>query len=302
MIATLALAALAAGAADAQGDWQRTTEPFSVSSNGTGQRSSAVYAIPFTGEGPVEASYRAPVTHCSAMRMHFLLDGSERAVTGLLPPGRGSGFVFLGEIRQGKHKVELRAEGVRGGCNSGRLASWGGVASLRLPGEAPADASGDLGEVFFLSSSVNYAWAYIDKGCYLTEQGEAHSFAYGRGDEHWAPTRLPDQLFEGSDLAERFGHGRALTGRVKAEDMASLAELRSLAIQAEKGPVHARHAANDAGTHRITAFVRQSPRAAYKEIVLSGRGDVNETNASPAARSLLERLARLGPEAGCPFT
>ena len=301
-IAALALAALTAGAAHAQSDWRRTTAPFSVSSNGTGELSSAVYAIAFTGGGPVEASYRAPATHCSAMRMHFLLDGAERAVSGLLPPGRDSGFVYLGEVRQGEHKVQLRAEGVRGGCNSGRLVSWGGVASLRLPGEAPADASGDLGAVFFLASSVNYARGYVDKGCYLTEQGEAHSFAYGRGDEHWTPTQTPDHLFEGFDLVERFGHGRALTGRVKAEDVAGLGELRSLAIQAEKGPVQVRHVAYDAGFQRISAFVRQAPRAAYKEVVLSGRGDFNETNASSAARALLERLARLGPEAGCPLT
>ncbi len=301
-IAALVLAAGAAHAARAQADWRWTTAPFAVSSSGKGQLSSAVYAIPFTAGGPVEASYRAPVTHCSAMRMHFLLDGAERAVTGPLPPGRDSGFAYLGDVGRGRHKVELKAEGVRGGCNSGRLASWGGVASLRLPGEAPADAAGDLGEVFFLASFVNFAWGYVDKGCYLTEQGEAHSFAYGRGDGRWAPARTLDQLFEGDDLVDRFGHGRALTGRIRAEDMASLAGLRSLAIQAEKGPVHGRQAARDAGSYRISAFVRQAPRAAYKEVVLSGRGDVDETNASPAAGTLLARLARLGPEAGCPFT
>jgi hypothetical protein len=110
-----------------------TFGPFSVDSPGVGQLSSNVFNRNVTtAAGPIEAEYTASPAHCSNVIMHFLLDGVEQAVSGVLTPGASTGFVSLGSVSAGPHVVGLQAEGVVSGCNVGDLQNWGGTGSVRF--------------------------------------------------------------------------------------------------------------------------------------------------------------------------
>jgi hypothetical protein len=112
-----------------------TFGPFSVDSPGAGQLSSGIYNHSVTtGAGPIEAEYTASPGHCSNVIMHFLLDGTEEAVSGVLAAGASTGFVSLGTVAEGNHVVGLQAEGVVSGCNTGDLANWGGTGAVRYQG------------------------------------------------------------------------------------------------------------------------------------------------------------------------
>ncbi len=104
--------------------------PFTVRSDGRGQKSSATYAVPIRTTGELRAEYRAPASHCSSLKMHFLVDGVEKAVSGVIAPGGTSGVRELGPLVSGTHVLEYQAEGVIGGCNTGTLLAWGGDATV----------------------------------------------------------------------------------------------------------------------------------------------------------------------------
>ncbi|HUR44927.1 MAG TPA: hypothetical protein VMZ27_03545 [Candidatus Saccharimonadales bacterium] len=79
---------------------------------------------------PVYANYTASSGHCSPVRMHFYIDGTEKAVSGALEPGEESGFLDLGPVSAGAHMLSLRGEGIPVGCNLGYLSNWGGVVEV----------------------------------------------------------------------------------------------------------------------------------------------------------------------------
>lgn len=74
------------------------------------------------------------VAHCSSIRLHIFLDDVLNQTTGWLGwPGAPAPFdvlplsvmVDLSSV-SGTHKIGLQAEGQVGGCNRGKLTSWGG--------------------------------------------------------------------------------------------------------------------------------------------------------------------------------
>jgi len=71
-----------------------------------------------------------PLT-CSNLRIHFLIDGTEVAVTGFAGPGEVTAFVSFGFVTPGTHVVGVQAEGEVGGCNAGNLVSWAGKVNLK---------------------------------------------------------------------------------------------------------------------------------------------------------------------------
>ena len=82
------------------------------------------------------ADFRPGPLTCSDVRIHFFVDGVEKALTGFAGPGGDTGFVSLGFVSQGKHTIGVQAEGEVGGCNAGTLGSWAGtVTTMKL--EAP---------------------------------------------------------------------------------------------------------------------------------------------------------------------
>ena len=111
---------------------------------GTGQRSSQIREqIPVSvgSTGKVIFQYNVPVPgippggkHCSDVRMHFLWDGQEVAVSDWLGyPERSpalplkSSLYLLTAQHSGQHILTLQPEGRSGGCNSGNLYAWDGT-------------------------------------------------------------------------------------------------------------------------------------------------------------------------------
>jgi hypothetical protein len=136
--AILALAVLCAAPAMAQQQVTTTYGPFVLNSTSGTQLSNAIHTINVSTTGVLLVEYTAAATHCSDVRMHFLIDGVERALSGFLTPGQGSGFFDVGPVTAGAHTVALQAEGRVGGCNTGALAGWGGTSMITISVAAAA--------------------------------------------------------------------------------------------------------------------------------------------------------------------
>jgi hypothetical protein len=92
----------------------------------------ATFTIHVPGAGGVgEGNFTPGPLTCSNLRLHFIVEGTEVAVTGFAGPGASTAFVSLGFISPGKHVVGMQAEGEVGGCNVGNLVSWAGNVQLR---------------------------------------------------------------------------------------------------------------------------------------------------------------------------
>jgi hypothetical protein len=91
----------------------------------------ATFTINAFGGGVGEGRFTPGPLTCSNLRIHFLIDGTEVAVTGFVGAGAFTAFVSLGFISPGKHLVGVQAEGEVGGCNVGTLVSWAGKVRLR---------------------------------------------------------------------------------------------------------------------------------------------------------------------------
>jgi hypothetical protein len=92
----------------------------------------ATFTINVSGAGgPGEGKFTPGPLTCSNLRIHFLIDGTEVAVTTFVGPGSFTPYVSLGSISPGKHVVGVQAEGQVGGCNVGNLGSWAGKVKIR---------------------------------------------------------------------------------------------------------------------------------------------------------------------------
>ncbi len=60
------------------------------------------------------------------LRVHAYFDGQEWG-SHIAAPGQSDGGGYEIPSDYGLHKVAYQAEGVPGGCNTGRLDSWGGT-------------------------------------------------------------------------------------------------------------------------------------------------------------------------------
>ena len=88
--ALLALVVMGSAPSAAQQQVTTTYGPFVVTSTGGTQLSNVVYTINVVPTGALLVEYTAAGTHCSDVRMHFLVDGVERALSGFLSPGLGA--------------------------------------------------------------------------------------------------------------------------------------------------------------------------------------------------------------------
>ena len=78
-----------------------------------------------TAAGPLALSFSAATSHCSDARFRFSVDGGRERVSPFVQPG-GSTPVYTSTVGAGTHRIVVRAEGRRGGCNRGALVGWGG--------------------------------------------------------------------------------------------------------------------------------------------------------------------------------
>ena len=76
------------------------------------------FSINVSGAGGVGVGKFTPgPLTCSNLRIHFIVDGTEVAVTGFVGPGQFTAFVSLGFISPGKPVIGVQAEGEVSGRN-----------------------------------------------------------------------------------------------------------------------------------------------------------------------------------------
>ena len=123
----IAIAATATGLANAQ---TTTSYPVSATCSGSGQLCNNIATIPITTTGLLQAQFVGGSSLCSNVRIHFLVDGTEVAVTGFVGASASTAVSNLGPVSSGAHILGLQAEGQVGGCNAGTLGSWAGTAQV----------------------------------------------------------------------------------------------------------------------------------------------------------------------------
>ncbi len=98
----------------------------SISCPGPGQTCSNTFDLAVQTASLLTVQYTAHPSACADVRIHFFVDGIERAVSSQLAAGAASGWFELGPVAPGGHLLQLQAEGFAGGCNVGTLTTWAG--------------------------------------------------------------------------------------------------------------------------------------------------------------------------------
>ncbi len=83
-------------------------------------------------------TYTTAATHCSAVLLHVLRKGHQVAVTGRLATGQQTQRVVTHiRLPKGTTTLGFQAQGFVGGCNVGRVLSWGGKVTVTVALRAP---------------------------------------------------------------------------------------------------------------------------------------------------------------------
>jgi hypothetical protein len=78
------------------------------------------------GSRSVKVEFTANRNHCSDMIAHVFFDGREWG-SHIVHPGQTDGGGYEIPVDYGLHQVQVQAEGLSGGCNTGFVSAWGGV-------------------------------------------------------------------------------------------------------------------------------------------------------------------------------
>jgi hypothetical protein len=292
------IALLAASVAPAASIRFEEFGPFLVRSTAEGQLSSEMQELRANTLAELQVKYVAPAEHCSAVQIHYLLDGMERGVSGPVSPGKSSGYFDFGVVPAGEHIVALRAEGRPGGCNGGRLTSWGGSALVRTTVETDAglDArAASFGSVIFYAASVNYSWGRRRQGIYVTADGDVYAFLYEPAQREWNPAPDAKGRIAVFDLQERFSHHpRWLLKLDERELKTRQAALAS--IQDAPHPTTSQGVRYDGGAEFLGAYRLDTASGSYVDVPICTRGGRLEEPQSRDASGLcnwLDSLLRL---------
>jgi hypothetical protein len=78
-------------------------------------------------------TYTTAAAHCSAVLLHVLRDGRQIAKTGKLPAGQQTERLATNiRLPKGANTLAFQAQGFVGGCNVGRVFSWGGKVTITV--------------------------------------------------------------------------------------------------------------------------------------------------------------------------
>lgn len=109
-----------------------TTSTKLITCTGRNKLCREVFAVTVkTGKGPLVARFTTSSRHCSDVRLRISVDGGEERLSGYLGPTKSTPeYTF--QVAAGQHRVQVRAEGRRGGCNKlDYLAQWEGTLQIR---------------------------------------------------------------------------------------------------------------------------------------------------------------------------
>ncbi|NEP83454.1 MAG: hypothetical protein F6K39_38190 [Okeania sp. SIO3B3] len=83
-------------------------------------------------DGMLYPKYIVPPSHCGTVKIHFYLDNNHQKSHKYEINNFNYVKKELGLIRKGTYTLALEAERKRGGCNKGKLNSWGGAVNLHI--------------------------------------------------------------------------------------------------------------------------------------------------------------------------
>ena len=277
--------------------------PFLMSSVGSGQLSTGVFQTPIRTAGLLQVAYVAPESHCSDVRMHFLLDGREHGQSQAVAPGHSSGFFDFGSVVPGEHTLGLQAEGIEGGCNHGSLQLWNGRTIVRTSlEEYPVALAGDstLGPVVFYVSGVNFVWGYRNHGLIVTSSGAVFTYRYDTNERPLNRDATADPRPTEVDLREQFRHHQTFVARIEPDVMQTrLAQLELFSREASTNHPWAQIAMTFSdigyGVYRI-----DSSASRYSKLEIGRSCTLSATGYSAAAVPLLHWLHELEQRAAQP--
>lgn len=113
-----------------------TTGTFVVNCTSSGQLCSPAekmtFKLPRRGT-LTSVVYTTPATHCSAVALHVLRNGHQIAKTGILQAGQHTERLTTQiALPKGPSTLGFKAQGFVGGCNTGRVGSWGGNVTVTV--------------------------------------------------------------------------------------------------------------------------------------------------------------------------
>ena len=130
------IGAIAALALAGPGTRTYTTGQFVVNCTSTGQVCKPAKQLTLTPprRGTVTSvRYSTPPTHCSALALQVVRNGKVLATSKRLEAGvRTVTFNPRIAVHAGRSSLGFRAKGFVGGCNSGRVGSWGGNVTVTV--------------------------------------------------------------------------------------------------------------------------------------------------------------------------
>jgi hypothetical protein len=270
------------------GQQYQTFAPFMLRSDGTGEFASSRYEFAVDTSGTLEVRYGAPPEHCASLRLHLFLDNRKAADTAPIAPGRQTDYINLGPVPPGRHTVSLQAEGIEGGCNTGRVTAWGGVVTVwtSVPGAVGTAPAAALGDIVFEVESTNFAWGYQQSGRYITANGDVVGFRIPADRAHFLQGASADGLYRTDALAAKFeNQSRALWTLPPA----SIEHAKTLALELAHlppGEMTRHEKLYDAGETVYVVYVATGAKDRYRRIVLTERGDYDSDNAAPQAAQL----------------
>jgi hypothetical protein len=113
-----------------------TTGSFAVTCTSTGELCNPPENLSFRLPRPgtlTSIIYTTPATHCSAVLLHVLRNGRQIARTGRLPAGQQTERLVTDvRLPRGETTLGFQAQGFVGGCNVGRVFSWGGKVTVKV--------------------------------------------------------------------------------------------------------------------------------------------------------------------------
>jgi hypothetical protein len=170
--------------------------------------------------------------------------------------------------------VGLRAEGLRGGCNNGQLASWGGFAVVRTTVETDGglDArAASFGPVIFYATSVNYSWGRRRQGIYVTAGGDVYAFLYESAQRDWNPAPDARGRIAVFDLQERFSHHPRWLLKLNEQELKKR-ESELASIQHAVHPTTSHDVRYDGGAEFRGAYRLDTASDRYVDVPICSRG------------------------------
>lgn len=275
----------------------QTFAPFMMPSDGLGELASSRYEFTADTTSRLEVRYQAPSEHCASLRLHLFVDGHHVLDTPPIAPAEQTHFMDLGPVTAGSHQVSLRAEGIKGGCNTGRVTAWGGRVTVWTSATdgLPEIDSRYLGAVVFEVEYENFAWGYQHAGRYITAAGDIVGYSVPSELVDAVGDTPTDGLITVEALSTKFGNNRHSLGIAPPAALERAKQLARDLVNVPPGTQPRRPHANDAGAATWAVYVATAVSGQYRRIALSERGDFEWDHAAPQAAELTRWMDQSAP-------